>query len=381
MKHAILGAGAIGGLIGTALGSLVDDVTMIVRPDKLSSYPRTLSLERPSGFLTAPAKAASRLTYHVDVMWIATKTYQLEAALEVVEAMPAIVVPLLNGVDHIQVLRSQFGHDRVVPATIPVETERTDAGHFVERSPVRLGIAASGEAMLKATVADLQDLGFACQFVANEKTLLWSKLCFLGPFALVTSASGRNLGEILSDPDWKAKLDSAFAETRAVAKASGAEIDRAKVQAILVMAPATMRSSMAKDHAAGRRLELDAIGGPIVRGGANYGIPVPCTASHLCAKMGDVSAAETALRDLFELYRTGRIAYLSSYREALVYAGLRSHKSAICALERAVDERCDLLIHLRIDPRWAQLRRVKGFDELANRVGIPTAGQIRANIT
>ncbi len=102
---------------------------------------------------------------------------------------------------------------------------------------------------------------------------------------------------------------------------------------------------------------------------------------HLCAKMGDVSAAETALQDLFELYRTGRIAYVSSYCEALVYAGLRSHKSAICALERAVDERCDLLIHLRIDRRWIQLRRIKGFEELANRVGIPTAGRIRANNT
>ena len=108
---------------------------------------------------------------------------------------------------------------------------------------------------------------------------MWSKLCFLGPFALVTSASGKNLGEILADPEWKAKLDSALAEARAVAEASGAEIDAAKVQAIFATAPATMRSSMAKDLAAGRRLELDAIGGPIVRGGAHFGIAVPTTAS------------------------------------------------------------------------------------------------------
>ncbi len=222
-------------------------------------------------------------------MWIATKTYQLEAALEVVDAMPAIVVPLLNGVDHIQVLRSRFGHDRVVPATIAVEAERTDAGHFVQRSPARLAIAASGEAMLKATVAGLQNLGFVCHFVANEHTLLWSKLCFLGPFALVTSASGKNLGEIMADPDWKAKLDCALAEARAVAEASGAEIDPAKIQAIFAMAPATMRSSMAKDLAAGRRLELDAIGGPIVRGGATYGIPVPCTASLMAAVESQIS--------------------------------------------------------------------------------------------
>ena len=289
MKHAILGAGAIGGLVGTALGSMGDDVTMIVRSEKLPGYSQSLTLERPSGTLTAPVKAVSSLVDSVDVLWIATKTYQMEAALSAVEALPTIVLPLLNGVDHIAVLRARFGHERVVPATIAVEAERTAAGHFVQRSPVRLAIAAKGEAMLKATAAGLQDLGFVCQFVANEQTLLWSKLCFLGPFALVTSASGKNLGEILADPEWKAKLDSALAEARTVAEASGAEIDAAKLQAIFATAPATMRSSMAKDLAAGRRLELDAIAGPIVRGGAHYGIPVPTTCSLIASIESRVS--------------------------------------------------------------------------------------------
>ena len=292
MKHAILGAGAIGGLVGTALGSLGDDVTMIVRQEKLAGYPQSLTLERPSGTLTAPVGAASSLTGPVDVLWIATKTYQMESALSAVEALPTIVLPLLNGVDHIAVLRARFGHERVVPSTIAVEAERTAAGLFVQRSPVRLAIAANGEAMLKATVAGLQDMGFTCQFVANEQTLLWSKLCFLGPFALVTSASGKNLGEILSDPEWKARLDSALAEARTVAEASGAEIDAAKLQAIFASAPATMRSSMAKDLAAGRRLELDAIAGPIVRGGAHYGIPVPTTGSLIATIESRVSGAQ-----------------------------------------------------------------------------------------
>ena len=51
MKHAILGAGAIGGLVGTALASLGEDVTVVVRPEKLASYPANLVLERPSGSL------------------------------------------------------------------------------------------------------------------------------------------------------------------------------------------------------------------------------------------------------------------------------------------------------------------------------------------
>jgi 2-dehydropantoate 2-reductase len=128
MKHAILGAGAIGGLVGTALGSLGEHVTVIVRPDKLSSYPKELTLERPSGTITAPAHAVANLDEAVDVLWIATRTFQLQAALNCIQAIPPRVVPLLNGVDHIAVLRSRYGHDRVIPATIAVEAERLAPG-------------------------------------------------------------------------------------------------------------------------------------------------------------------------------------------------------------------------------------------------------------
>src|SRR5271167_1950071 len=278
MKHAILGAGAVGGLVGTALASLGEDVTVIVRPEKLAEYPKSLTLERPSGTITAPAKTVATLTEPVDVLWIATKTYQLQTALEAVKAPLALVVPLLNGVDHIQVLRERFGRDHVVPATIAVEAERIAPGHFVQRSPfVRLNLAASGKPLLGALVARLGEIGFTCQFMQNEQTLLWSKLCFLAPFALVTSASGMNKGEVFADAEWKRKLDSAIAEACAVAKANGAEVDLAKLQAVFENAPSGMRSSMQKDVAAKRQLELDAIGGPIVRGGQRYGIDVLTT--------------------------------------------------------------------------------------------------------
>jgi len=278
MKHAILGAGAIGGLIGTVLSSLGEDVTVIVRPASLPSYPKNLTLERPSGLITAPAKAVAELTEAVDVLWIATKTYQMETALRAVQATPGCVVPLLNGVDHVAVLRSRFGKEHVIPGTIAVEAEKAAAGRFVQRSPVvRFNLAASGERLLGAIVAELGNLGFACKFIANEQTLLWGKLCFLGPFALVTSASGMNIGEVLSHANWKQKLHSVIGEACAVANASGAELDVAQVEASFKNAPPTMRSSMQKDVVAGRPLELNAIGGPIVRGGKEHGIDVSTT--------------------------------------------------------------------------------------------------------
>jgi 2-dehydropantoate 2-reductase len=292
MKHAILGAGAIGGLVGTVLASLGEDVTVIVRAEKLSSYPAILTLDRPSGLLTAPAKAVAALTAPVDVLWIATKTYQLETALETVESLPGCVVPLLNGVDHVAVLRARFGHERVVPGTIAVEAEKLAPGRFMQRAAVvRFNLAASGEPLLGAIVTQLGHLGFACQFIANEQTLLWGKLCFLAPFALVTAASGLNAGEVFADSAWKKKLASAVAEACSVANASGAQIDAAQIQSIFASSPPGMRSSMQKDVAAGRQLELDAIGGPIVRDGDRYGIDVSTTISLINAIRARAPAA------------------------------------------------------------------------------------------
>jgi 2-dehydropantoate 2-reductase len=280
MEHAVLGAGAIGGLVGTAVAALGEDVTLLVRPERLPGYPANLSLERPSGAITAPAKVAATLPNPVDVLWIATKTYQLKTALQTVQSLPRSIVPLLNGVDHVEVLGAHFGRDRVLPATIAVEAERIAPARFVQRSAfVNLNLAVTGQRVMGAIVAGLRDLEFTCRFVQNEQTLLWSKLCFLGPFALVTSASGMNKGEIYADAEWKGKLISAMAEACAVAKASGADVDAAQIQSIYDGLASGMRSSMQKDLASGRQLELDAIGGPIVRGGERYGIAVSTVAA------------------------------------------------------------------------------------------------------
>ena len=291
MKHAILGAGAIGGLIGTALASVGEDVTMVVRPDKLSGYPERLTLERPGGIITAPARAVTKLTEAVDVLWIATKTFQLAEALHAVEREPRMMIPLLNGIDHVAWLRQKFSHSQVVPGTIAIEAERAAPGVFVQRAPVvKLNLAATAEPALGPIIQRLAPLGFVSQFIANEATLLWGKLCFLGPFALVTSASGKNLGEVLADESWKHKLHDAVREACAVGKADGADVDAEKIWQVMQNAPAAMRSSMQKDVAAGRPLELDAIGGTIVRHGEQHGIDVP-TINSLVGQIAEKAAA------------------------------------------------------------------------------------------
>jgi 2-dehydropantoate 2-reductase len=287
MKHAVLGAGAVGGLMAVGLSAIGEEVSLVVRPEKLAAYPDHLVLEQPTGIVTATAHLITSVSQPFDVVWIATRTFQLKSALGLIEAMPKVIVPLLNGTDHMPVLRTHFGADRVVAGAIAVEAVRTSDGKFEQRNTVILTVGAAAKPSLQDILPRLQErMGFVCRFVEDETTLLWTKLCFLAPFALVTSASGKNKGEIFDDPEWKATLFSAIEEATQVAAAAGADVSAEKVRSGFDKLGAPMRSSMAKDVAAGRPLELEDIAGPILNGGARYGIPVP-TVKRLVAIVRD----------------------------------------------------------------------------------------------
>ena len=280
MRHAILGAGAVGGLVGAVLAHEGEDVTLLVRPETSTRHPGTLSLKMPSGTIETAVRVEIKLTHDVDVLWIAVKAYQLSEALQAVppESKIGTMVPLLNGIDHVDLLRLRFGQDRVVPATIAVETERLAAGQIVQRSPfVRFALSNMGEARLASVVDLLRRANFTCEFQADEKAMLWSKLAFLGPFALTGTASDRDKQGILADAAWRARLESAVGEACAVAAANGAAVSREKILTTLESLPGTMRSSMQKDVSAGRAPELDAIGGTIIRTGQSQGLDVPVT--------------------------------------------------------------------------------------------------------
>ena len=133
------------------------------------------------------------------------------------------------------------------------------------------------EHKLESVAARLRHAGFSCEFQANEKTMLWSKLAFLAPFALTGTASDKDKQGIFADAAWRGRLECAVGEACAVAAADRAAVDREKILATLESLPAAMRTSMQKDVSAGRMPELDAIGGPIIRGGRHHGLDVPTT--------------------------------------------------------------------------------------------------------
>lgn len=284
LRHAVLGVGGVGGLIGACLGRLGDSVTLVVRPESLSSYPEQLKLESPFGNVHIPVARSAEVP-PVDVLWVAVKATQLDAlaALTHPESVKAIV-PLLNGINHLDLLRSKYGFDRVIAATIAVESERVAPGHIVHRSPFAiLNVSSAGRQLLSSTLDQLHKIGFECRFVDDEATLMWTKLVFLAPFALATTAFDQPIGGVMSNPDWKSEWESCVREVCAVASAEGARVDPNVVFAGMSRAPSGMRSSMQKDVERGNPPELDAIAGPIIRAGDRRGIEIPATKRLLSA--------------------------------------------------------------------------------------------------
>jgi 2-dehydropantoate 2-reductase len=258
MKHAVLGPGAIGGLVATALAHETAQVTLLVRPHAHTDHSGMLHLQRPQGAIEAQVEIAARLTEPVDVLWVAVKAHQLVAALHAVPPDAAIgaIVPLLNGIEHVHLLRSLFTHNRVVPATILVSSERVAPLRIVQRSRfANLALSMIGEQRLQGVAERLRHAGFSCEFRADEKTMLWDKLAFLASFALVGAASDQDKQGIFADATWRTRLREILARLQSL--------------------PPAMRSSMQKDVSAGRDPELDAIGGAIIRAGRKYGIGVP----------------------------------------------------------------------------------------------------------
>jgi 2-dehydropantoate 2-reductase len=280
MRHAILGSGGVGGVLGASLAKVGEQVTMVVRAASLAEFPKQLQLESPLvGSFSVPVEKSASVP-DADVLWIAVKATQFEDALRSVPETAKIraAVPLLNGIDHVARLRERFAGERVIAATIAGEMERTAPGRMVHPSPfLMLNIASSGRDLLGNVAEKLNSLGWSCRFIDDEATLLWLKLVFLGPFALVTSAAGVPIGDVLDDPRRRSELEACVREFCAVAAAEGVPAPVDKVLAAFFNVPKDMRSSMQKDVEHGREPEIDAIGGPVLRRGERHGIPVPVT--------------------------------------------------------------------------------------------------------
>jgi 2-dehydropantoate 2-reductase len=277
VRIAVLGPGGVGGLLATLLSRAGDDVVVVARPGTAAHIAEHgLRLTSPRyGEVVALPRAAERLDRPVDACLVAPKAVRLDEALTRVAPDVlggAVLLPLLNGFEHMPLLRGRYPDARVVAGAIRVVASRTAPGeirHEGELAAVQLTpgaeelAAALSRAGLDVTVRD------------DEAGLLWDKVCFLAPVALLTTATGAPLGAVRDQHG--DDLRAVMAEVAAVARAEGARADADVVWRFTQDVPAGMTSSMQRDAAAELPTELDAIGGAVLRAAERHGVDVPVT--------------------------------------------------------------------------------------------------------
>ena len=281
MKIAILGPGGVGAFLAAALARAGQEVSVVARERTAQALLRD-GIEVESvrlGNFSAHPPAVPALTEEVDVLFVATKATTLLEALERIHVAPRLVVPLLNGLEHLALLRERFGADSVAAASIRIESSSPRPGQVRQTSPfLRIDLAAANPVLqpqLEELAAVLDDAGVPARIETSEAHVMWSKLVRLVALACTTSASDQTIGFIRSDPEWRATLTAAVSEAAAVANADGGDVDPAVPLAELDDAHPGLGSSMQRDIAAGRHPELDAIAGAVLRTGRRYGLECP----------------------------------------------------------------------------------------------------------
>jgi 2-dehydropantoate 2-reductase len=279
---AVLGPGGVGGLLAGALSRAGEEVAVIARePTAAVIAERGLRVESVIfGEFVARVPALTHLREPVDALIVATKSTGLTSALERVEVQPGVVLPQLNGLDHLAQLRERFVPESVLAGSIRVEADRPEPGVIVHSSPfLRVDMAGTG-ARAQRGLAALSDAfanaGVPARVLDSEAQVMWSKLVRLNALACTTTAYDKLLGEILATPAMRADLVGAIEEACEAGRAEGAaDVDAEVAIGELERAHPTLGSSMQRDVAAGRATELDAIPGAVLRAAARHGIPCP----------------------------------------------------------------------------------------------------------
>jgi len=283
---AVVGPGGVGGLLGALLTRQGDDVTYVAREETVSVL-NAQGLRVDSGVygsFAVAATAVTELTIPVDVCVVAVKAMQLDAAMERVPKDilgETVVVPFLNGVDHVEVLRNGPGA-AVVAGTLRVASTRTGPGVIRHSSPfLRVELAVTGDLPDEWRQTALRfghrlaAAGAEVDVCDDELSMLWGKLIFLCPLALLTTRYGITAGAVRTAH--RDELVAVINEVAEVGGALGASLSADATLAFFDSVPAAMQSSMQHDAAAGNPIELDAIGGAVLRAGDRTGIPAPVT--------------------------------------------------------------------------------------------------------
>jgi 2-dehydropantoate 2-reductase len=289
MRIAILGSGGVGGYYGALLAASGNDVAFIARGAHLAALrERGLEVQSVHGDLhleTVRATDDPAQIGPVDLVLVAVKTYDLEAAT--LEAKPlagrdTVVLPLLNGLDAADRLAAVLGEETVLGGMTHISSGVAAPGVIRQVSPLRritLGERdGSSSARAEAVAQVLGAAGAEVAVTRQIQVALWSKFLFIASIGGICCLARQPMGQVLAMPETRQLYGEALREIEALARARGIGLPAEVVEQALQISegfPPETKPSMLADLEAGRRLELEAMSGTVVRYGREAGVPTP----------------------------------------------------------------------------------------------------------
>lgn len=295
MRFLVLGAGAVGGYFGGRLAEAGRDVTFLVRGARAAALAEHgLKVESPLGDFRVPVTLATadRVGGPYDVVLLTAKHYDLDAAIDAIRpgvGPQGAVLPLLNGLVHLDRLEAAFGGGRVLGGVAYVGASLQPDGtirHHNRLSGIAFGERGGGVSE-RAKAIEAEFAGTPVSAPASENIMLdmWEKFVMMGAMAGISCLMRGNVGEIMGTRDGEALMIAALAECQAVAAAAGFSPrpqSRERVQAMLTERGSINSPSMRQDLEAGRRTEADAVVGDMLRRARELGIAAPLLSAAYC---------------------------------------------------------------------------------------------------
>ncbi len=285
---AVLGLGGIGGVLAARTAALAvgtERTVAVIRE-------RGLTLVHDGLTTVAHPEATTRLEQAVALLAVAVKAYDLESALDRVEPEAldgAVVLPLLNGLEHVGALRARFDGPsyRLLQAPPVVaagsigslSAHAPEPGFVVQGTPSPGRVTAASRDLdrerLASALAPLRVPGIEVVQLDDEREVLWEKATRLAVLAAATVASGRPVGALRDDPAWRERMRASLDEAVSAAAADGVSLAADEQWGMIEAMPPELTTSAARDAAAGRPTELDATVGSVVRSARRHAVETP----------------------------------------------------------------------------------------------------------
>ena len=288
MRILVVGAGATGGYFGARLAQAGLDVAFLVRAQRAQQLKRDgLQIISPHGDLTLKPQLlqAHELSQPFDLIILSVKSFALNQAMD--DIAPAVgeqtmIMPILNGMQHIATLRQRFGEARIVGGLCKIIATLNDQQQIVQMTPLHQLIYGefSGEMTPRIEQLDrlLRQANIEAQLSDNVQRDLWEKWLFLASLGAVCCLMRGDTAQVMAAPQGEQLIGALFAEVLATLVASGYE-DRPAVTARLLeslcQADKPMTSSMYRDLMQGNAIEAQQIIGDLVGRAQRHSVPTP----------------------------------------------------------------------------------------------------------